>query len=118
LIPTEKCKQLLSEITDLLESGGDRSFAPDVHTELSGTTESLNTFLTSNELWGGSGSLADSAFIEDWKRADWPNRAENRAAFERLMIKLGRIQLAAGHVNARTQMWVEAFEHWRDSGIR
>jgi hypothetical protein len=102
----------------LLESGGDLSFAAAIRGELTGSEEALSSFLISNELWGGSGSVADSGFAYDWKNADLPNREENRAALERLMIKLGRLQIAAGHVNVRTQMWVEAFEQWRDSGIR
>jgi hypothetical protein len=115
---TAECEAILSEIIALLESGGDLSFAAGIRSELTGTEEALNSFLISNELWGGSGSVADSAFAYDEKNAHWPNREKSRAALERLMIKLGRLQIAAGQVNVRTQMWVEAFERWRDSGIR
>jgi hypothetical protein len=80
--------------------------------------DSLMSFLVSNELWGGSGSLADSAFALDEGRPDWATRSEGRAAFERLMIELGRLQIEACYVNSRTKMWVETFEQWRNSGLR
>jgi hypothetical protein len=118
MFKTDGCQEILSEIIALLESGGDLCFAAGIRSELTGTEEALNSFLISNELWGGSGSVAGSAFAYNEKNAHWPNREKNRAALERLMINLGRLQIAAGLVNVRTQRWVEAFEQWRDSGIR
>ena len=56
--------------------------------------------------------MADSAFTFDPRR---PNPNKNREAFYSLMIKL--CQIAAGHINVRTTLWVEAFESWQRSGL-
>jgi hypothetical protein len=106
----ELCKPVLVEIADLLDSGGDPLFADVVRTGLKGSEESVDGFLISNDLWGGSGSVADSGFAS-------ASCEENRAKFQRLMIEIGRLQLAADRVNVRTRMWVEAFEQWRHNGI-
>jgi hypothetical protein len=56
----ELCKPVLAEIADLLDSGGDHLFADVVRTGLMGSEEAIDDFLISNDLWGGSGSVADS----------------------------------------------------------
>ena len=60
----------------------------------------LKNFLVSNELWGGAGSIADEACIDN---------KQHRELLEKLLIKLGKIQTNAKIVNSRTDMWVTAF---------
>ena len=76
-------------IADLLESGEDK----------------LWSFLTSNSLWGGSGSIADQALIDE---------PELRRQLESLLIKLGEEQIHQGRVNVRTEMWMKAFRKWQN----
>lgn len=64
--------------------------------------------LESDELWGGAGSIADQALIE---------MPEARKKLEKLLIQLGREQLTVGRANARTKMWVTAFEKQQKEGL-
>ena len=66
------------------------------------------TFLQSNDLWGGSGSIADQAGVD--------SEPELRRAIEAALIRLGDEQRRLGMVNARTGMWVEAFAKWQRNG--
>lgn len=95
---------ILKEITGLLEAGHAESFALLVRNALSGSAQTLEEFLRSNELWGGAGSIADQAFA---------GRSTQRKELEKLLIQLGRLQLRDGNANVRTRAWVEAFEKWR-----
>jgi hypothetical protein len=116
---TEDMRTTLSEIADLLDSGQEVFFATAVRHALNGPEERLEQFLVSNNLWGGSGSVADSAFAYDASTPDLrEKRKEGLRLFENLMIKLGRAQIDAGHVNVRTCGWVEAFEKWQQMGLR
>jgi hypothetical protein len=72
-------------------------------------------FLVSNELWGGSGSIADSVFCGDQRFDGWDVKKNRLRQFEGLMIRLGRLQMDAGRANIRTAMWVEAFKKWRST---
>jgi hypothetical protein len=117
MVPVDMRKALI-EIADLLDAGHEVFFAAAVRHELDGPEEKLEEFLVSNELWGGSGSLADSAFAPIPNHPDPPEkRKSNMREFQRLMIKLGRSQIVAGRVNIRTRMWVEAFEKWQRMGL-
>jgi hypothetical protein len=62
----------------------------------------------SNELWGGAASVADQAGLD----AGRPERRQLEAA----LLALGEEQIAAGKVNARTWMWVDAFKYWQREG--
>ncbi len=108
----DQVRAILSELADLLENGSERyeqRAARWVRAALSGPQRELDDFLISNELWGGAGSIADSAFASDQTR---------RAPLEDLMIKLGHLQMEAGESNVRTESWVRAFESWRDADLR
>jgi hypothetical protein len=95
-------KAILAEVAELLEDGHEDSIAATVRTALSGSGEKLEEFLMSNELWGGSGSIADQSLIS----------GSHRRTLESLLIKLGKLQLGTGRTNHRTAMWVSAFEEW------
>jgi hypothetical protein len=88
---------------------------------LSGSEDDFENFLVSNELWGGSGSLADSTFCyrsgpEDSEQNQL--RRKGRKSFQNLMIDLGRLQISLGKTNIRTLGWVETFEGWKRTGLR
>jgi hypothetical protein len=95
---------ILEEIAGLLETGHAESFALLVRNALSGSAQTLEEFLRSNELWGGAGSIADQPFA---------GRSTQRKELEKLLIQLGRLQLRDDNANVRTRSWVEAFEKWR-----
>jgi hypothetical protein len=89
-------RPVLLEIAELLEAGGEEPFAMMVRGALSGSERTLEQFLISNELWGGAGSIADQPFTGD------PHR---RKALERLLIRLGKLQMDLGNLNVRTRGW-------------
>lgn len=64
--------------------------------------QNLWSFLVSNELWGSAGSIADQALL---------NKEEARKKLEKLLVKLGTLQLKQKKMNVRTEMWVTAFKH-------
>lgn len=108
----DEVRGILSEMADLLESGSapyEQLAASWVRAAFSGPQRAVDDFLISNELWGGAGSIADSAFVSDQTRL---------ARLEDLMIKLGHLQIEAGKTNLRTESWVSAFESWRDADLR
>jgi hypothetical protein len=100
----EKLKQLLG----LLRSGNENYQAEQIEVALAGSNDDLKSYITSNELWGGAGSIADQALIEN---------QESRKRVEDLLAELGELQIKAGVVNVRTEMWTSAFQQWRKQGI-
>lgn len=84
----------------LRRSGAERE-ANLVGAALSGSADELAAFLVSNELWGGSGSIADQAGVDRGQEA--------RREIETALIALGQQQMSAGRVNERTSMWTSAF---------
>jgi hypothetical protein len=99
-------REILQEMSDLLARYDEANRR--MTEALAGDDEQLWDYLVSNELWGGSGSIADQAGSDP----------EARRELERLMIGLGREQMKIAKVNVRTSMWVEAFEKWRAAGLR
>ncbi|HKW98423.1 MAG TPA: hypothetical protein VJN43_11875 [Bryobacteraceae bacterium] len=97
-------RAILTQIAELLENGHDDFAAVMVRDALAGSDQELEKFFISNELWGGAGSLADQALVED---------KERRRKLEGLLIQLGRRQIETGKTNVRTKMWVTAFEKWQ-----
>jgi hypothetical protein len=67
-------------------------------------------FLTSDELWGGSGSIADQAGLALGRR-------DGRRRIEQALIALGEEQIRTGHVNIRTASWVGTFKDWQARGL-
>jgi hypothetical protein len=85
------------------------SMAYMVEQALQGSEEDIDAFLVSNELWGGSGSIADQSGIDQAREA--------RRQVEAALVALGEAQMASGHVNPRTAGWVSAFKQWQRKGI-
>ena len=102
----------LAALADALRRPGewDWPFVDMVTNALAGTDQELEAFLLSNELWGGSGSIADQAGFE-------PERGDVRRRVERALVNLGEAQIQAGLVNIRTESWVSAFKKWQQQCI-
>jgi hypothetical protein len=98
----------LKQLKDLLAEGGEAYYSTYIDKVLGSDEEDIWLFLCSNELWGGAGSIADQAVLE--------NEAL-RKQIELLLIELGELQLKSGRVNVRTEMWVSAFRQWKEQGI-
>ena len=93
----ERIRVLLEQLRDQLSVGGEYRFAGDVDAALASCDNAVAAFVMSNELWGGAGSIADQALVG--------GRSPERLQLERLLIELGREQIAMGYANPRTEMW-------------
>src|SRR5258708_26916123 len=87
---------LLAEIARLLEEGRDPS-ASCVRSASNGSDEDVESFLSSGELWGGQGSISDSALSSNGFR---------RQALEKVLLALGTLQIESGKGGPRTRSWV------------
>ena len=103
-------RELLARLVDALGQCGDDDYVAAAMNALSGADESLVAFLTSDELWGGSGSIADQAGLTLGRR-------DGRRRIEQALIELGGEQIRAGHVNIRTASWVGTFKDWQERGL-
>jgi hypothetical protein len=65
---------------------------------------SLKSFLVSNALWGGAGSIADNHV---------PDEAKQRKIRD-ILIRLGILQMELNIVNPRTKGWVSVFQEWNE----
>jgi hypothetical protein len=102
-------REYLESLARLLRQNGDSARAILVEDANSGPVAELDTFLASNELWGGTGSIADCG--------GGGERSAGRREIECLLVKLGNEQMRSGKVNPRTRMWVTAFEKWEETGV-
>ena len=96
------------ELKDLLRAGGETYYSDKLDKVLGSTEDNLWNFLCSNELWGGAGSIADQAALEN---------KTLRRRIELLLIDLGELQIKSNHINVRTEMWVSAFRQWKEQGV-
>jgi hypothetical protein len=106
----EALRQHLDTLEAVLSQHGEPRAAELVRRALRGSAEELRAFLTSNELWGGAGSIADQAGIGQGWRA--------RSAIETALVRLGAEQMRQGLVNVRTETWVDAFSRWQRGRFR
>jgi hypothetical protein len=97
----------LEKLRSALELASAYAFLAQVERALAGSEQDLVSYLESNELWGGAGSVADSAGV---------GKEAVRRSIHAALIDLGEQQIREGVVNRRTRMWVEAFREWRDAG--
>ena len=98
-------KEQLENLEQVLLQCGEPDLALEVRRILQGSIQDFQAFLTSNELWGGAGSIADQAGLAQ--------SADERKRIELALIDLGTKQIEQGLVNERTEMWVNAFSKWR-----
>ncbi len=102
-------KEQLEALQRVLSQCGEDCLSQEVRRALDGSEEDLRAFLTSNELWGGAGSIADQAGVAHGRDA--------RRRIEQALIDLGNRQIEQGVVNARTEVWLNAFSKWLREGI-
>lgn len=102
-------KRDLEVLERRLAQHGEVADARSVRAALRGADRDLLAFLTSNELWGGAGSIADQS-------AACADRRIGRR-IEAALVVLGREQIRQGVVNARTGLWVDTFTKWRREGV-
>lgn len=105
-------REHLEHLAKLLHENGESVNAAKVEDAVAGSDQDLDMFLRSNDLWGGSGSIADQAGVVG---TGW--RTDARRKIEHALIQLGNEQIRVGRVNPRTAMWVMAFNEWERSGI-
>jgi hypothetical protein len=105
----DRIKAILRRLQTVLTRHGERGAANAVSAALGGSDAELTRFLVSNELWGGSGSIADQAGVGVDRTA--------RNVIEPVLADLGEEQIRLGKVNVRTEMWVGAFRKWQRDGI-
>jgi hypothetical protein len=103
-----RVRALLKQLREMLEKNQEHRFVRDIDAALAGNDTTLWAFLTSNELWGGTGSIADQGC--------GPSR-DTRRPLEQLMVELGREQIALERINPRTQTWTSVFEKWHAQDI-
>jgi len=96
----EELVNILEKLKRLLSEGGDLYYASHIQKALESGEKDTWEFLCSNELWGGAGSIADQALLEN---------DSLRKKLEKLLVQLGELQQKDGRVNVRTEMWVSAF---------
>jgi hypothetical protein len=106
-------RDCLERLKTLLVRADEDYLASVVANALDGSDEEFEDFLLSNALWGGAGSVADQAGVS--RDGDVHVLKKD---IERTLMELGRMQIEAGRTNARTNMWVDAFEHWHSTGVR
>ncbi len=104
--PEMNMREELRELLAVLQKAEEGTSVAQLEAALKGTDDEYRSFLTSNELWGGAGSIADQAGILD-------TSTDLRKSIESTLIRLGEKQLQANIVNPRTAMRVEAFKTWR-----
>ena len=97
----EDLRRQLRRLHALVASCESAVLAAPIREAFEGPEEALRAYLVSNELWGGSGSVADQSGTSA--------PAATRRGIEKRLIELGDMQAAAGIVNPRTVGWVQAF---------
>jgi len=91
---------VLQKLGSALEQVDEHRLANLVREQSNNDDSTLTAFLTSNELWGGAGSIADQAGMKG---------REARRIVEEVMIELGELQLKNGVTNVRTKVWTSVF---------
>jgi len=104
-------RERLRLLAKVLKECGELNLAAQVEDVFSNSEAKLDEFLTSNELWGGAGSIADQAGIGRG------SRTEETRKIEHALVQLGKEQIRAGKVNPRTAGWVSTFEKWEKASI-
>ncbi|MFO0861038.1 MAG: hypothetical protein U0570_10805 [Phycisphaerales bacterium] len=105
----DQLRQQLGSLEDLLTVEGEEFFARQIGQALAGDDSILEAYLRSNELWGGSGSVADGALVHA--------KPSVRKKGAELLAALGEAQIAAGILNARTEMWASVFREWVNDDV-
>ena len=101
-------RALLIQLADRLQASGEHRLEEACRSAGGGSDADLERFLVSDDMWGGSGSIADQAGLD----RDGRSSAHTRGIEEKL-AELGKRQISAGLINRRTPVWTEAFRRGR-----
>lgn len=97
----QKLRSKLEKLAEILASyGGDFEmyWSERIERVLASNDDHVRAFLVSNDLWGGAGSIADQAGLDEGLNI--------REDVEATLVELGEEQINAGIVNSRTEFWV------------
>src|SRR5215467_888589 len=97
---------MLAELGQLFEAGREKAYAAEIRKALAGGTAAEEAWLTSGNLWGGMGSILDNAFGIP-SGLGWDVDCRNRRELMKIMIKLGRHQLASGILKGNIKRHIE-----------
>ena len=103
-------REELELVRTTLLAAGEPESASLVTAALAGDDAQMRAFLVSNELWGGSGSIANQAEAR-------VSRDILRCDIAAALADLGESQTRAGVTHLRTAGWVEIFRSWTRDGI-
>jgi hypothetical protein len=95
----------------VLSDAEEVEMAQSIERAIAGSDIDLERFIVSDEMWGGSGSIADHAGMGEGVRSD------KRRRIEAALADLGGEQVRLGKVNTRTASWVAAFGSWAEDDI-
>jgi len=101
LTDVQTFRSKLEKLAEILASyGGDFEmyWSARIARVLANNDDQVRTLLISNDLWGGAGSIADQAGLDE--------RLNVRKDVEAALVELGEEQIDAGIVNVRTEFWV------------
>lgn len=104
---------MLAELQRLFEAGQEDAYAAQIRGIIAGGAAAQNEWLVSGDFWGGMGSMIDCAFCGSSVLGYDVDR-RNRQEFMKLIVKLGKHQLACGivteNIKAHIRGWTEIFE--------
>ena len=103
-------REELELVRTTLLAAGESESASLVTAGLAGDDAQMRSFLVSNELWGGSGSIANQAEA-------CVSRDILRCDIAVALADLGEAQTCAGITHLRTAGWVEILRSWTQDGI-
>ena len=106
---TRALRGRLAELAAVLEESGEDTMASAANRAVRGSDAELVSFLISNDLWGGAGSVGDQAGVRG-------TRDRTGRQIEKVLVQLGEEQLRANVANPRTAMWVDVFQGWAKNG--
>ena len=101
-----EAEALLDAVTSLVKEFASPDYYSSICAEIE--SEGKEKFLTSNSLWGGSGSIADLIGVDD---------KEKQKRMESALIDLGEYQISEGILNPRTEMWTNTFKSWKSEKV-
>lgn len=78
--------------------------------------DALYRELNSKRMWGGAGSIANQALVDNPGMDDWVWQTEIRE-FRELMIELGKHLKSRGNSYPDISSWLLAFSNWNQSEI-
>ena len=107
----EDIKETINGLVDLLGNNGYDDYVKVLERGLVELSSGDYTTLISNDIWGGAGSLADQAFVDE------DGQDSDKKSFKVLMGNLGEQLSRVGEDrNPRISFWVKFFRNKKELG--